>query len=142
MPPKEDPKKRDPNEKPKKHLEFETEADFDKKVKAVMEETIEAKYMLEKSKEAGKPPAAPAKGKDGAVEKVDPKNQMFNKEGCLAFAEAMKDSWFEEEELKALWDEEKGFPRKDKDGKAQDFVSRLDMIKFYKNRCFDKKWIK
>jgi hypothetical protein len=98
--------------------------------------------MLEKSKEAGKPPAAPAKGKDGAVEKVDPANQMFAKEACLAFAEAMKESWFEEEELKELWDETKGFPRKDKEGKATDFVSRKDMISFYLDRCFAKKLIK
>lgn len=71
--------------------------------------------------------APPAKGKDdkGGKEeiKVDPKDQQFNKDGCIKFIEAVIDTYLIEKDIEALWEK---IPRaKDKDGKLIEMCGRV-----------------
>ena len=146
MPPKADPKAEKKEAKP--HKVYADEAEFDLFIKDYLEGTIIDKYMQkwEQSKDGkdAKAPAAPGKDKDGKIEKVDFEEQVFNKEACLLLAAFVKDSDLEEEEKKEIWeDPDKSFKRpKKKDGKPEEFVTRMEMIGFLKRRCWKNKWIK
>ena len=126
MPPKVDPKAPVHTDPPKIHKKFADEEAYHLWATKKMESEDIQKLAILVGSDAKGGKAPPAKGKDDKgkeAEKVDPKDQQFNKDGCIKFIEAVIDTYLLEKDIEAIWEK---IPRaKDKDGKTIEMCGRI-----------------